>query len=87
MLAAPPQISFSQYAAAVQEMVESGLSLVDVEGAVADAELTADSKAALWLLAWADPRRDGIRELDVPPADSPARVTRSGRVVPLRRGA
>jgi hypothetical protein len=86
VLATPPGLTFSAYALEVNDMVDHGATLTEVEGAVCDAELTEDSKAALWLLAWSAPCRDARCEPAAHDVASAAPPLPVGRVLPFRRG-
>jgi hypothetical protein len=85
VLATPPGLTFSAYALEVNDMVDHGATLTEVEGAVCDAELTEDSKAALWLLAWSSPRGGDGRPAPTRRANPPwpATSVSGGRVPPL----
>jgi len=45
-------LSFGQSQAQVEGMMEQGTAFAHVEDAIDTAELSANHKAALWLLAW-----------------------------------
>ena len=52
-------LSFDRSADEVEDMMEQGTAFARVEDVIDSAQLSADHKAALWLLAWShrDPAR------------------------------
>jgi hypothetical protein len=51
--APPPHIGLS----AIEDMLETHAPFAQVEGAIERADLTADEKAALWMVAWSSSNR------------------------------
>jgi len=53
-------LSFDRGVEQVEDMMKQGTAFAHVEDAIADADLSQDHKAALWLLAWS--HRDPVKQ-------------------------
>lgn len=66
--APPPYVGLS----AIEDMLEMHAPFAQVEGAIERADLTADEKAALWMVAWSSSDRRASRHPELERRLAPA---------------